>query len=282
MISTNTALSSCSGRSRSRYLAGTLASGAVLVLAAACSSSSSGSSGSSGNPLMTGPTICGNYPVTQSVAQATCASPGGAATGPKDMHCDVGGMPMVQATGVCPMGALDSGAVDSSAFGAAGDSGTDDGAASGTDGGATAPDDGTCGDSDYQPSMYGQSGSDDDCKYDVSWKSTPICENGNVFFTVTAKRRALSDGGSALADEPPLTGATVQPEVTLNCNHIAPNPSVPTSFIETPAGSGIYKVGPVVFDEKGKWNVRFHFNECCDDGPADSPHGHASFWINVP
>jgi hypothetical protein len=279
MISTNTVLSSRSGRFRSRYVAGTLASGAVLVLAAACSSSS----GTNSSPPMTGPTICGNYPVTQSVSAATCASPGGAATGPKDMHCDVGGKQMVQATGMCPMGALDSGADDSSA--SATDNGADGGAendaavAAATAAGVA---DGTCGDSDYSPTMYGQSGSDDDCKYDVSWTSTPICENGNVFFTVKAKKRAFADGGSALADEPPLTGATVQPEVTLNCTHIAPNPSMPTSFIETPAGSGIYKVGPVVFDEKGKWDVRFHFNECCDDGPADSPHGHAAFWINVP
>lgn len=192
------------------------------------------------------------------------------------------GTQMTQVTAACPMGAAGNTSADSAANANAGDSGASagDGGASG-DAGSAGPGDGTCGDSDYTPTMNGHAGSDDDCKYDVSWTSTPICENGNVYFTVTVKKRAFPDGGSALADEPPMTGGTVSPEVTLNCNHIAPNTTPLTDFVEKPDGSGIYVVGPVLFDEKGKWDVRFHFNECCDDGTT-SPHGHAAFWVNVP
>ena len=98
---------------------------------------------------------------------------------------------------------------------------------------------------------------------------------------VTVKKRAFADGGSAVGgDEPPMTGGTVSTEVTFNCVP-APNPSTIPSFVEDPVGSGTYRVGPVLFDKKGKWDVRFHLNECCNDGPT-SPHGHAAFWVNVP
>jgi hypothetical protein len=41
-------------------------------------------------------------------------------------------------------------------------------------------------------------------------------------------------------------------------------------------------VGPIVFDQPGKWVVRFHFFENCDDLVEDSPHGHAAFYVQVP
>jgi hypothetical protein len=51
---------------------------------------------------------------------------------------------------------------------------------------------------------------------------------------------------------------------------------------ETPAGSGAYTIGPVVFDQPGLWTIRFHLHENCADLLPDSPHGHAAYYINVP
>jgi hypothetical protein len=93
------------------------------------------------------------------------------------------------------------------------------------------------------------------------------------------KKRAGADGGPALSDEPPLTGASVSAEVVhSDCVDFATNSS-PTTVEQ---GGGAYKVGPIVLGKSGMWSVRFHFNECCSDDPPDSPHGHAAFWVNVP
>jgi hypothetical protein len=135
-------------------------------------------------------------------------------------------------------------------------------------------DDGTCCNTGYGPSLYGQMGSDDDCKYDVSWTSTPVCKNVPVYFTVHANKRV---GATTFASGPPLTGAGTFAEVSLNCTIPAPNANPPVEF-----EPGVYQVGPIVFTESGKWNVRFHFNENCLDEVLTSPHGHAAFWITVP
>jgi hypothetical protein len=37
-----------------------------------------------------------------------------------------------------------------------------------------------------------------------------------------------------------------------------------------------------VFDQSGRWVVRFHYFETCSDVPEDSPHGHVAFYIDVP
>jgi hypothetical protein len=265
---------SARARSGPRWLAGSPAAAALLALAAACSSSSSNATrdggGDGGTPAKAGVTC--QYDVkSQSAPAATCSSPGGAVPGADNMHCIVGGVPQVQATGDCSAtGSADDGAA------AAGDDGA---AAASDDGGGNASTDGTCGETDYGPTNYGTSAADDDCKYDVSWTSTPVCLNGNVYFTVTAKKRAGGDGGPALSDEPPLTGASVSAEViNSDCATIALNSGQATSE----QGGGVYKVGPIVFGKSGKWSVRFHFNECCSDDPEDSPHGHAAFWVNVP
>jgi hypothetical protein len=277
-------------RSGSRGLSGSLAAAALLALAAACSSSSSGSSGNSGDAGgSTTPPDAGTagvtcqYPVLpQTAAAASCASPGGAIQGANNDHCIVAGVQQVQVTGLCEAVGTDAGsgggddtsdadvpAVDASA---AGD------AATAEDAGDDA-DNGECDEPGYGVTNFGTSAQDDDCKYDVSWTSTPICENGNVYFTVTAKKRAGADGGASLSDEPPLTGASVDAEVVhSDCMTIAPNSGQTT----VEQGGGVYKVGPIQFSKGGKWSVRFHFNECCSDDPDDSPHGHAAFWINVP
>lgn len=123
--------------------------------------------------------------------------------------------------------------------------------------------------SGYGPTRYNSEADDDDCKYRVGWSSTPIRQNQDVTFTVSAIR--TDDGG-------PLTGAGTAVEVFLDATHPAPN-SNPVSSEVAP---GLYTVGPVRFDAPGQWTVRFHFYEQCTDLCNDSPHGHAAFYIRVP
>ncbi|HLK37047.1 MAG TPA: hypothetical protein VKU41_09885 [Polyangiaceae bacterium] len=202
---------------------------------------------------------------TSNSAAPACADGGGPASGPADTHCGS----MIQPTMVS---SCDAGAP----------AGGDDGSASGDDGGgaddgsmqdalATELATGDCEPDQYGPAMYGTSGGDDDCKYDVSYSVPPICEgNPGVYFMVTVKSRV---------DGSPVTGANVRPDVVLNCtlpimNHPAdPSPEGPP---------GTYKVGPVVFQKAGRWVVRFHIHEECLDLLPTSQHGHASFWVDVP
>lgn len=186
-----------------------------------------------------------------------CNPAGAAAPGPADTHCVVDGKEVVQSTDMasCLAGNLDAG----------------DGVGTGIGDDASIPDGGDCSLAlGYGPTLYGHSGSDDDCKYDVSWTSTPICENQNVYFTVTATRRT---------DHMPVTGANVRPDVTLECMYPIMNlPADPSP--EGPPGT--YKVGPIVFDMPGTWTVRFHFYYECYHLVPTSPHGHAAFWVTVP
>jgi len=122
--------------------------------------------------------------------------------------------------------------------------------------------------SDYGDTLFNAEGDDDDCKYHVVWTSTPVRENTGVTFNVTLTK--LADGSAA-------TGAGVRAEVFLNDTH----PAAPPPQASESSG-GKYKLGPVTFDAPGDWTVRFHFYENCDDAPADSPHGHAAFFVHVP
>jgi hypothetical protein len=185
----------------------------------------------------------------------TCGSPGGPVSGPEDNHCEApDGGEIVQVTTVA---------------GCTADAGPPGGDDAG-DGGVDAGDIGNCGNSDYGPTMDNNWGSDDDCKYDVMWTSTPICENQPVYFTVQVSKRT---------DHSPLTGANAGPDVVLACDHPISNiPRDPSPEI----APGVYEVGPIVFDEPGQWVFRFHFNETCFDLAPDSPHGHAAFYVNVP
>lgn len=116
--------------------------------------------------------------------------------------------------------------------------------------------------------MYGTSGDDDDCKYHVVWKSSPVCENDGVTFTVTVTSK--SDGK-------PVTGAGTLIEAVLGDTHSSPMTGNTT---EDPPGT--YQIGPVLFDEPGKWTVRFHIHEECTDVSDESQHGHAAFFVDVP
>jgi hypothetical protein len=202
---------------------------------------------------LTGALLTGVALATGCGSSAPAGPAGSSVPDAADQHCGVNGALAPTKVGTCVMPA------------AAGDDG---GSNAGDDGG----DDASPGvpSTDYGPTLYNQDGYDDDCKYHVSFTSTPIRQNTDVTFTVTVA--SLDPAG-------PATGAKVYADVFLTPAH--PAPLSDTKTTETP-GAGIYAVGPVVFNASGRWTVRFHLNEMCSDLPADSPHGHAAFYVDVP
>jgi hypothetical protein len=129
------------------------------------------------------------------------------------------------------------------------------------------PDGGPVDMADFGPTNYGTEADDDDCKYHVKWTSTPICEGGDVTFTVTITHAI---------DGTPVTGAAPNIEAFSTVTHPAPDVGKPTEM-----AGGVYAIGPVHFDQPGMWTVRFHIDENCHDTAA-SPHGHAAFFVGVP
>ena len=162
-----------------------------------------------------------------------------AVSGPADSHC--GGMIVKVNPAACTMSDADAGP----------DAGADE-----TD------------TNDFGDTMYGSMGNDDDCKYHVSWTSTPASVGNPVTFVVTATN---------LFDNTPTTGANPYIEAFLDERTPAPNSNPQTS--EGPPGT--YTIGPIEFSSPGQWTVRFHFAGTCEDS-ADSPHGHAAFYVAVP
>jgi len=188
-------------------------------------------------------------------------SPSGVVLGPLDNHCtNHDGGQTVQEIGACqvlaksdiPANAGSCVVSFTTDAGAPPDADADAGASSG----------------EYGPTMYGSSADDDDCKYYISWVATPIQLNTDTYFTVTAIR---------LADGKPASCAGMRPDISLTLTHGAPAPKDPAPEI----APGVYKVGPIRFDAAGKWTVRFHLYEECNDSRKDSPHGHAAFYVSV-
>ena len=142
---------------------------------------------------------------------------------------------------------------------------TVDAGTSGDDGGAS--DD--AGAAEDFTVYFGSVADDDDCKYHVSFTTTPVLVNTNVTFNVTATKLAENNA--------PASGADVVLESYLADNdfHVIPNNGTKTT--ESPAGSGKYTMKPIKFDASGRWVVRFHFYESCDDILEDSPHGHITY-----
>jgi hypothetical protein len=240
--------------------------GVAMAFAFACSSKSSSGSSNDNTPTFEAGSALYTAPdgeVGPLESPGICSgTTGGAVLGPQDDHCEApdGGQIIQPVT--------DEGCTDK---GDGGDAGL------GPDTGDPCPGD----DNAYGAVMYNTSGSDDDCKYNVAWQSTPICENEPVYFTVVVTKRA---------DDSPLLGvetggtfvpANPRPDVVLDCTHPIPNTPAPRDPSPSVA-PGTYVVGPVVFDKPGDWVFRFHFNEECLDIVADSPHGHAAFHVNVP
>jgi hypothetical protein len=225
--------------------------------------SSGGSSGASGFSPGSTEYTAPDGEVSALESPGTCSgTTGGSVLGPQDDHC-VGpdGGQMIQVTTA-------EGCTD---MGDGGDAGL------GPDVGDPCPGDMNA----YGAVMYNNWGSDDDCKYDVAWQSTPICENEPVYFTVVVTKR--EDNSPLLGVE---TGGTFvpanpRPDVVLSCSHPIPNTPKPRDPSPSVA-PGTYVVGPIVFDQPGDWVFRFHFNEECLDIASDSPHGHAAFHIQVP
>ena len=136
-------------------------------------------------------------------------------------------------------------------------------------------------DADYGDTLFNASGKDDDCKYQVSWTSTPIRKGQNVTLTVTTSN---SMTGKPLERIPSQrVGATalsrVEPYIPCDPTHLPPSADLSAPITETKPG--VFEVGPVVFDKSGRWAVRFHFYEECLDSET-SPHGHAAFFVDVP
>jgi hypothetical protein len=236
----------------------------------------------------------------------TCPTdPGEATPGPADMHCM--GMPVQD---VNPASCMNYDA--SSACGDDGGAPGDDGGAAGDDGGAAgeggaAGDEGGAGsdgaaaatsECDYGATMFGPGsdgggpvvveGDDDDCKYHVSWTSSPICSSTlGVNFTVTVTYLG-TDPPVPVTDIPATEGVLVEAFIpkTLDAacdtmfQHFSPTPFSPGhGLLQT--SPGVY-FGSVIFDQPGEWTLRFHIHEECSDLCANSPHGHAAFHINVP
>jgi hypothetical protein len=253
---------------------GRISSFAVAIAAiAACSSSSSGG----------GISLSSVEGILEPNA-GSCSSPGGPVVGPDDNHCiNPDGTPILQqiTPAACTDG--DAGAPSGSSSGGGGGDGGGTTGDGGSDGGGMTmdaggdsgmPDLGNCNMSAYGATNDNDHAADDDCKYNVEWSSTPICENQPVYFTGVVTHRL---------DGTPVTGATPVPDVVLACNHPIPNgPNGPTARRPSPEITpGVYVVGPITFDRPGKWVFRFHFFEDCLDLPQ-SPHGHAAFYVNVP
>ncbi len=196
---------------------------------------------------------------------APVESPSGVVLGPLDHHCShADGGQRMQIIGLCQVDDLSS--VPASALGC-GVTFTADAGTSHEPADAGAPDAGA-DTSEYGDTMYGSAGDDDDCKYYLSWVATPIQQNTDTYFTVTALR---------LADGKPANCAGIRADVSLTLTHGATPPRDEAPEI----APGVYKVGPIRFDAAGQWTVRFHLYEECNDTAEDSPHGHAAFYVQV-
>ena len=235
------------GRMLRRIVSMSVVLGAAALLPFACSSSSS-PSGPSGPP-------------------------GGAVAGPDDLHCAGGKKQQTNDSACHPGDAGDDGASTDTGAGDAGDAGdastdaatvdtaSDDAGAPACDPASHPP--------DYGCTLYNAAGDDDDCKYAITWTSDPIYENTDITFHLSAMRKF--DGTWACGAYPYI-------EAYLDETHPAPNAGTHTSEV----GTGKYDIGPIRFDKKGRWTVRFHLYGDCSDLTDDSPHGHAAFYVDVP
>jgi hypothetical protein len=122
----------------------------------------------------------------------------------------------------------------------------------------------------------------------VKWTSTPIAENQDVTFTVTANYKTNGMPAAGMPTGSPCTGWPVEGLNTQNffaeqgySDPTHPPPNTNQVVAET-STKGTYTIGPVQFDKPRQWFVRFHFFELCSDIASDSPHGHAAFYIHVP
>lgn len=112
---------------------------------------------------------------------------------------------------------------------------------------------------------FGTQADDDDCKYHLTYSYSPIQQKKNVTFALHLTNKA---DGSEVSGAAPLIEAYI-------ANHSITQKGDPTE-----TAPGHYTTAPIMFDTAGTWTVRFHFFESCAIG-ADSPHGHAAFYIRI-
>lgn len=125
------------------------------------------------------------------------------------------------------------------------------------------------GATEANPVHFNAESDDDDCKYHVSFTATSVRQNQDATFKVAVTSLAGTKG--------PVVGAEPHIEGTLN-DAVAIANTNPTTT-ESPPGT--YTIGPVKFPQAGLWVITYHLFETCAD-LTDSPHGHASFYIDVP
>jgi len=125
-----------------------------------------------------------------------------------------------------------------------------------------------------QPIHNNAQADDDDCKYHVTWTSTPIYKNMPVTFTVTVVNKA----DNTPVPFPPRAQFAVAGVLSTDDTVVLPN----TSPMQMLGSNGTWTFGPVRFDDSGDWNLTFHIREECSDNLDDSPHGHATFLVRVP
>jgi hypothetical protein len=220
------------------------ASTLVLLGFVACSNSQPANPTDAGSDATQGPNDSGS-----DGAWATCASPGQATPGPAGTRCkgDDSGPDTVQPT-------------------------------SATSCHPDAGDDGGTSDCPYGDTVYGHESYDDDCKYHVTWASTPICESAaGVLFTVVVTN---ATDNSPLVNAHTLSEAFTTTPGDASCDDQSTHPA-PSGGVLTEDPPGTYS-GRVVFDAPGQWTLRFHFHEECADIFPDSPHGHAAFHLTIP
>jgi len=115
---------------------------------------------------------------------------------------------------------------------------------------------------------WGSAAADDSCKYDLAFSTTPITRGADVEFPLTATSRddaAFVGGAQPVVEVTPPTGT--------------PLPTSGQQWSEDPGG--FYRVGPVRFDEPGRWRVTVRlFPQCSTLGA--SPRAQATFWLDVP
>ncbi len=148
-------------------------------------------------------------------------APGGPVLGVEDAHC--AGHPPVAVDPAACHG-------DSPEEGEGGASGGDEG-----EGGVGGSDCNQTHDAEYGDTLPNSEGDDDDCKYHVSWTSTPIRRNQDATFTVTTKDLATDQPLESLADhELPLSRV----EVYQPCepNRLGPAQNAKAEFEETAPG----------------------------------------------
>lgn len=210
------------------------------------------------------------------VVDTASGAVGGPVSGPADDHCES------RPRGVSDPKACTGLASDDTAAGsdqAAGGAASDEEAAGGA--GSAARDCNQAHDADYGETMYNDSGDDDDCKYHLSWTSTPIRKGAQVTFSVTLTSKADGAPLERIAAQQPGAFAVSRIEPFIPCKpaHRAPAADLKAPIRES--APGVYSVGPVVFDESARWAIRFHLYEECVDS-ITSPHGHAAFFVDVP